>query len=93
MRLRQAGSWIRGHWRKAVAGLTALWGYRLALKEFKFQLLTALGIGVSVAVGAWFAGPGVSAVISGAGGFAASLAVQGWLWVRKMMGFSREQIA
>jgi hypothetical protein len=48
-------------------------------------LLTALGVGAGVAVAAWFAGPHLAAALSGAGGFVAALAVQGWLWLRRAL--------
>jgi hypothetical protein len=89
-RVRRMGAGAVNLWRKAVSGLALLWGQRWLVTEYKYPLLTALGVGTSVAAGAWFAGPRLSAVISGVGGFAASLGVQGWLWFRKMMAYNQQ---
>jgi hypothetical protein len=51
---------------------------------FKFQVLAAVGVGVITGVAAYHTGPWLSAVASGAGGFAATLAVQAGLWLRQL---------
>jgi hypothetical protein len=84
--LRQAGGWLAGLWRRMKHGLSALGEGCRSLACFRYQLLAALGIGGAVAAGAWYAGPWLAALLSGVGGFAAALAVQGWLWLRNALG-------
>jgi hypothetical protein len=48
-------------------------------------LLIAISIGVTLGVLAYLAGPWLSAVASGVGGFAGTLAVQAGLWLRRML--------
>jgi hypothetical protein len=85
-RLRQAGGWLAGLWRRVKQGLAALGEGCRSLACFKYQLLAALGIGGAVAAGAWYAGPWLAALLSGVGGFATTLAVQAWLWLRQALG-------
>jgi hypothetical protein len=92
-RLRQAGGWLAGLWRRMKQGLAALGEGCRSLACFKYQLLAALGIGGAVAAGAWFAGPWLATLLSGVGGFAAALAVQAWLWLRKALGLAVEPVA
>jgi len=56
------------------------------VKAVKGQVVTAVGVGLVVAVVALVAGPYVAAVLSGIGGFGSTLAVQGGLWLRRMVG-------
>ena len=56
------------------------------LRPFRMPILIALSIGVIAGVAAYFAGPWLSAVASGLGGFATTLAVQAGLWLRRMLG-------
>jgi len=56
------------------------------VKAVKGQVVMAVGVGLVVAVVALVAGPYVAAVLSGIGGFGSTLAVQGGLWLRRMMG-------
>lgn len=58
------------------------------LKPFRMSILIALSIGVIAGVTAYFVGPWLSAVVSGVGGFATTMAVQAGLWLRKMLGSS-----
>jgi hypothetical protein len=44
-----------------------------------------------VAAGAWYAGPWLAALLSGVGGFATTLAVQAWLWLRQALGLGVER--
>jgi hypothetical protein len=93
MRMGQAGSWVGGVWQKTVEGVVSAWRQRRVVTQFKYQLLAALGVGGAVATGAWCAGPWLSVLLSGLGGFAASVAVQGWLWLRNALGLQVEQAA
>jgi hypothetical protein len=86
----QAGSWVGRVWQKTAEGVVSVWRQRRVVTQFKYQLLAALGIGGSVAVGGWCAGPWLSVLLSGLGGFAASVAVQGWLWLRPALGLAAE---
>jgi hypothetical protein len=88
--LRHAGGWLAGLWRRMKQGLAALGEGCRSLGCFRYQLLAALGIGGAVAAGAWFAGPWLAALLSGVGGFAAALAVQAWLWLRRALGLAVE---
>ena len=80
-------------WRKTLRSLSSVCSYHQVLTQYKYQFFTALSVGVSVAAGAWFAGPQVSALLSGIGGFGMTLATQGWLWVRKALAFGRARMA
>lgn len=57
------------------------------VRQFKYQLLVALAVGAAAGVAAYFAGPWLSVLASGVGGFAASAAVQGALWLRRTLTF------
>jgi hypothetical protein len=60
---------------------------RLAVvRHCKTQLLLALGVGFAAGSAAYFAGPWLAVAASGLGGFAATAAVQGWLWLRRVVG-------
>jgi hypothetical protein len=58
------------------------------LRPFRTPILIALSVGMVAGVAAYFAGPWLSAVASGIGGFATTLAVQVGLWLRRMLGTS-----
>jgi hypothetical protein len=90
--LRQAGGWLAGLWRRMWQGLAALGKGCRSLACFKYQFLAALGIGGAVAAGAWYAGPWLAALLSGVGGFATAVAVQGWLWLRQAFGLDAERV-
>jgi hypothetical protein len=55
------------------------------LGRFRNQMLVAAGIGMTVGVMAYMAGPWLSAAAGGVGGFAASLAVQLGLSLRRLL--------
>jgi len=55
------------------------------LVRFRNQLLVAAGIGMTVGITAYMAGPWLSAAAGGIGGFAASLAVQLGLSLRRLL--------
>jgi len=44
----------------------------------------ALGIGMAIGLAAWLAGPWLSALAGGIGGFTTTLAVQAGLWLRRV---------
>jgi len=88
-RLWRVASWFGGKLR-ALRGLcgAAACRARARLKvayRFKTQLLAALLVGVVLGAGAYFAGPWLAALASGAGGFAATLAVQAALLLRRLL--------
>jgi hypothetical protein len=64
---------------------TSLWNRLQIVRQFKLQLLMALGVGVMAGVAAYFVGPWLSALVSGVGGFMTTLAVQAGLWLRRML--------
>src|SRR5450631_926097 len=59
--------------------LSTLWVRYEVIRPFKYQILTALGIGLLVAIA------------GGIGGFVTSLAVQAGLWLRKVLTRNAEQ--
>jgi hypothetical protein len=96
-RLRRGWAFLTAGVRTAVASCRALCGRighglasagkRVAVvRHFKLQVLTALGVGFAAGTAAHFAGPWVASVAGGLGGFATALAVQAWLWLRRMLG-------
>jgi hypothetical protein len=80
----KASQWAREH-------LSALRLRYEVIRPFKNQLLTALGIGLIVAVVVCYAGPWIAALVGGIGGFVTTLAVQTGLWLRKLLAFDAEQ--
>jgi hypothetical protein len=75
--LKGRATWARQGWQSARRRLGLAW-------RFRGQLLAALGAGLAAGVLALAAGPGVAAVLSGAGGVAAALLVMGGIAVRRM---------
>jgi hypothetical protein len=71
--------------------LSTLWERYEVIRPFKYQILTALGIGLLVAIAAWYAEPWLAAIAGGIGGFVTSLAVQAGLWLRKVLTRNAEQ--
>jgi hypothetical protein len=55
------------------------------VRHVKAQLVTALGVGCVAGTAVYFAGPWLAVMAGGFGGFAATSAVQGWLWLRRML--------
>jgi hypothetical protein len=90
--LRRVGVWLGGLWRGVASGCAALWMRCQSLAQFKYELLAALGVGTAASLAAWFGGPYLAALCSGVGGFAATVAVQGWLWLRRTLGLQAEQV-
>jgi hypothetical protein len=62
-----------------------VWGQIQVLGRFRNQLLVAAGIGMTVGAATYMAGPWLSAAAGGIGGFAASLAVQLGLSLRRLL--------
>jgi hypothetical protein len=54
--------------------------------RFKVPLLLAVGVGTTVGIGAYFAGPCVAAAVGWLAGFATSLALQAWAALRRTLG-------
>ena len=73
-RLEQGRGWAIG----------ALQQVRL-LTCFKYQLLTALAIGLAVGVAVYFAGPWLAATAGGVGAFATTLAVQAGVALKRLV--------
>ena len=102
--LRRAGAWLGAGWAKvrracatartgsarAMAGAWARWQM---VRRFRAPLLTALAVGAAAGVAAYFAGPWLAALASGVGGFAAALAVQAGLWLRRAVAAVSTTIA
>jgi hypothetical protein len=75
---------------QAVARAVGLWASCQVLSRFKYQILTAVGIGATVGVVAWHASPLLAAAVSGVGGFATALSVQVGMWLRDVLGGNSE---
>jgi hypothetical protein len=91
--LRRVASWLGGLWRCVARGGVSLWSRCRSLAQFRYELLTAFGVGTAAAVAAWFAGPWLSALLGGVGGFATTAAVWGWLGLRRALALGAEQAA
>jgi hypothetical protein len=63
-------------------GLAACWA---PLRHFRLQVLTALGVGGVAAVAVYHAGPWLASVAGGLGSFAAALAVQLLVRIRRLL--------
>jgi hypothetical protein len=88
-KLTRACSWVRrscaAFQQKLGKGLTTVRKRLWMVRQFKVQLLTALGIGAVVGTGAYFAGPWLAAGVSAVAGIATTLAVQAGLWFRRVL--------
>ena len=80
-------------WQSAAEHLSVLRARCEVIRPFRYQLLTALGIGLLVAVAVWYAGPWFAAFVGGIGGFVTALAVQAGLWLRKVLAIGAEPAA
>jgi hypothetical protein len=96
-RVRVALCFVATKVRSAVSGCKSLCGRisrmltgvvrRLAVvRHFKLQVLTALAVGCAAGTAVYFAGPWLAVAAGGFGGFAVTAAVQGWLWLRRVLG-------
>jgi hypothetical protein len=70
---------------KAGQGAVNTWQRMQVVRALKYQLLTALSVGALCGTVVFFAGPWVSAIASGVGGFGATCAVQMGIWLRRML--------
>jgi hypothetical protein len=66
--------------------VVALGGYLRVVRRFKVEVATALMIGAGAGVAAYYAGPWLSAAVSGLGAFVATLGVHAGLWLRRLVG-------
>jgi len=80
-------------WQCTCAHCAAAWANCGMLWPYKFQILFALLIGVSVGIGVCHAEPWIAALTSGVGGFVTTLTVQAGLWLRKVMASESHEIA
>jgi len=88
-----AGNSISRAWQSTCAHFAAAWTNCGVLWPFKFQILFALLIGVSVGIGVCHAEPWIAALTSGVGGFMTTLTVQAGLWLRKVLTSDSREIA
>ena len=71
--IQRVGSASARLWQRTVTGLTV---GREVVRHFKYQILIAIGLGMLVGLGAWCAGPWLSAMMGGAAGLVTALAVK-----------------
>ena len=87
------GTWVRRQWTRACQAITSvlrLTGGSLAtgwqlLRRFQGQTMVALAIGTGAGVAAYFAGPWLATGAAWLGGFAAALATQVALGLRRAL--------
>jgi hypothetical protein len=91
--VRSARTSISHAWQSTCDHFAAAWANCGMLWPFKFQILFALLIGVSVGIGACHAEPWIAALASGVGGFVTTLTVQAGLWLRKMISSDVREMA
>lgn len=89
---RSAWATAKRLWQRAIGGCAAVWAHREFLGIFKYQIMAALAIGVLVAILVCYAGPWMGAITSGIGGFLTTLAIQGGLWLRKVLAIDFEEL-
>ena len=93
----RAWTWLRGRLQQARQGCAAalrgaaavgvgLLGWLGVVRRYRQPLLLALGVGGALALAAFFAGPWVAAAASWLAGFAAALAAQAVLALRRLLG-------
>jgi hypothetical protein len=70
---------------RGVKTLIGLVKHLAVVRHVKAQLVTALGVGCVAGTAVYFAGPWLAVMAGGIGGFAATSAVQGWLWLRRVL--------
>jgi hypothetical protein len=88
---------LRRRCHEAAAGLVgdvaataaSAWQSRWLLRRFAVQILAAVGVGVALGAAAWYAGPWLASLSSGAGGFCTAIAVQAGLWLRRVFASPR----
>jgi hypothetical protein len=85
-RMKRAWQWTRGQVRRAGQALAGAVGRLRVVRRFKVELVTALAAGAAMGVAAYYAGPWLSAALSGVGAFAATLGLHAGLWLRHTLG-------
>jgi hypothetical protein len=70
---------------RSVKMLTGLVSKLAVVRQCKAQLVTALGVGCVAGTAVYLAGPWLAVAAGCVGGFAATSAVQGWLWLRRVL--------
>jgi hypothetical protein len=91
----KVGSWLGRGWRSVRQACTSVVGNVAnalsaakrpwqTIRQFRFPLLTALGVGIAVGVLAFCGGPFIAAVTGWIAGFVTTLAAQAGLWLRRM---------
>jgi hypothetical protein len=70
---------------RGVRTLIGLVKHLAVVRHVKAQLLTALGVGCLAGTAVYLAGPWLAVAAGGVGGFATTSAVQGWLWLRRVL--------
>jgi hypothetical protein len=81
--IRHAGQACRTLFRRTRKGVVSVLARVQVLRQFKVQLLTAVAVGTAAGTAAYLAGPWLAAVVSAAGGFATTVAVQAGVWLRR----------
>ncbi len=84
--LKRAWKWARGKVKGLGSRLVAFGRHLRVVRRFKVELATALAIGAGAGVAAYYAGPWLSAAVSGLGAFVGALGAQAGLWLRRMVG-------
>jgi hypothetical protein len=70
---------------RSVKTLVSLVKHLAVVRHCKAQLVTALGVGCLAGTAVYLTGPWLAVMAGGLGGFAATSAVQGWLWLRRVL--------
>jgi hypothetical protein len=84
-RLNAGRSWCGRRLEGVRRSAYGVWGQVQVLARFRNQVVVAAGVGLTVGATAYMAGPWLSAAAGGIGGFAASLAVQLGLALRRLL--------
>jgi hypothetical protein len=85
VRLNAGRIWCGRRLQSVRSQASGVWRQARMLGRFRNQLLVAAGIGMTVGAATYMAGPWLSAAAGGIGGFAASLAVQLGLSLRRLL--------
>jgi hypothetical protein len=88
--LRKLRTWASTTWHGASLRWSAWRRRSEVLRTFRSQRLTALGIGLVVAVVVGYAGPWLAVMVGGIGAFVVTLAVLANLWLRQILATSAE---
>jgi hypothetical protein len=85
-RLKRAWNWAKGQVQRLGRSLATLGSHLRVVRRFKVEVATAFMIGAGAGVAAYYAGPWLSAAVSGLGAFVGALGVQAGLWLRRTLG-------